>query len=29
MAVVLKGGAKGAAYAPIVGSGPNSCICPL
>ncbi len=26
MAVVLKGGAKGAAYAPIVGSGPNSCI---
>ncbi len=26
MAVVLKGGAKSAAYAPIVGSGPNSCI---
>jgi Xaa-Pro aminopeptidase len=26
MAVVLKGGAKGPAYAPIVGSGPNSCI---
>jgi Xaa-Pro aminopeptidase len=26
MSVVLKGGAKGAAYAPIVGSGPNSCI---
>jgi Xaa-Pro aminopeptidase len=26
LAVVLKGGAKGAAYAPIVGSGPNSCI---
>ena len=26
MAIVLKGGAKGAAYAPIVGSGPNSCI---
>ena len=26
VAVVLKGGAKGAAYAPIVGSGPNSCI---
>ncbi len=26
MAVVLRGGAKGAAYAPIVGSGPNSCI---
>ncbi len=26
MAVVLKGGAGGAAYAPIVGSGPNSCI---
>lgn len=26
MAVVLKGGAKGAAYAPIVGSGPNTCI---
>jgi Xaa-Pro aminopeptidase len=26
MAVTLKGGAKGAAYAPIVGSGPNSCI---
>ncbi len=26
MAVVLKGGATGAAYAPIVGSGPNSCI---
>lgn len=26
MAVILKGGAKGAAYAPIVGSGPNSCI---
>jgi len=26
MAVVLKSGAKGAAYAPIVGSGPNSCI---
>ncbi len=26
MGVVLKGGAKGAAYAPIVGSGPNSCI---
>ncbi len=25
MAVVLKGGAKGAAYAPIVGSGPNTC----
>jgi Xaa-Pro aminopeptidase len=26
MAVVLRGGARGAAYAPIVGSGPNSCI---
>ena len=26
MAVVLKGGAKGPAYAPIVGSGPNSCL---
>ncbi len=26
MSVALKGGAKGAAYAPIVGSGPNSCI---
>jgi Xaa-Pro aminopeptidase len=26
MSVILKGGAKGAAYAPIVGSGPNSCI---
>ena len=26
IAVVLEGGAKGAAYAPIVGSGPNSCI---
>jgi Xaa-Pro aminopeptidase len=26
MAVVLRGGATGAAYAPIVGSGPNSCI---
>jgi Xaa-Pro aminopeptidase len=26
MAVILKGGAKSAAYAPIVGSGPNSCI---
>jgi Xaa-Pro aminopeptidase len=26
MGAVLKGGAKGAAYAPIVGSGPNSCI---
>ncbi len=26
MGVVLKGGAKGPAYAPIVGSGPNSCI---
>ncbi len=26
MSVVLEGGAKGAAYAPIVGSGPNSCI---
>ena len=26
MAVVLKGGATGPAYAPIVGSGPNSCI---
>jgi Xaa-Pro aminopeptidase len=26
MQVVLRGGAKGAAYAPIVGSGPNSCI---
>jgi len=26
MSVVLKGGAKSAAYAPIVGSGPNSCI---
>lgn len=26
MGVILKGGAKGAAYAPIVGSGPNSCI---
>jgi Xaa-Pro aminopeptidase len=25
MAVVLKGGARGAAYAPIVGSGPNTC----
>jgi Xaa-Pro aminopeptidase len=25
MVVVLKGGAKGAAYAPIVGSGPNTC----
>jgi Xaa-Pro aminopeptidase len=25
MGVVLKGGARGAAYAPIVGSGPNSC----
>ena len=25
MAVILKGGARGAAYAPIVGSGPNSC----
>jgi len=25
-AVVLKGGAKGMAYAPIVGSGPNSCL---
>jgi Xaa-Pro aminopeptidase len=26
MHVILKGGAKGAAYPPIVGSGPNSCI---
>jgi Xaa-Pro aminopeptidase len=26
MAVILKGSARGAAYAPIVGSGPNSCI---
>jgi Xaa-Pro aminopeptidase len=26
MAVVLKGGARGAAYAPIVGSGPNTCV---
>ena len=26
MGVILKGGAKGAAYPPIVGSGPNSCI---
>jgi Xaa-Pro aminopeptidase len=26
MHVVLRGGAKGAAYAPIVGSGPNTCI---
>jgi Xaa-Pro aminopeptidase len=26
MAVVLKGGAKGPAYAPIVGSGPNTCL---
>ena len=26
MSVVLEGGAKGAAYAPIVGSGPNSCV---
>jgi Xaa-Pro aminopeptidase len=26
MAVVLRGGARGAAYPPIVGSGPNSCI---
>lgn len=26
MGVVLKGGARGAAYAPIVGSGPNSCV---
>ncbi len=25
MAVVLRGGARGAAYAPIVGSGPNTC----
>ncbi|HDT13972.1 MAG TPA: aminopeptidase P family protein [Candidatus Aminicenantes bacterium] len=26
MAVILEGGARGPAYAPIVGSGPNSCI---
>lgn len=26
MGIVLKGGARGAAYAPIVGSGPNSCV---
>jgi Xaa-Pro aminopeptidase len=26
MGVILKGGAKGAAYPPIVGSGPNSCV---
>jgi len=26
MGTILKGGAKGAAYAPIVGSGPNSCV---
>lgn len=26
MGVVLRGGARGSAYAPIVGSGPNSCI---
>jgi len=26
MGVALKGGARGAAYAPIVGSGPNSCV---
>lgn len=26
MGVVLRGGARGAAYAPIVGSGPNSCV---
>lgn len=26
MAVILRGGARSAAYAPIVGSGPNSCI---
>ena len=26
MCVILKGGAKGAAYPPIVGSGPNSCV---
>lgn len=26
MGTILKGGARGAAYAPIVGSGPNSCV---
>jgi len=26
MAIILRGGARGASYAPIVGSGPNSCV---